>query len=479
MGDLLEAAVAKAAGRGATYAEARTVRLEREVSAMVNGRVEAPFASDSEGLGVRVLVDGGWGFAAVEGREPEGMTTAVDRAIELARHSARCRREPVVLAPLRPTRGEHRDVGRRDPLSVSRAERVEVLRATRAAVGGVSNIVQMRVQMDLRREHVELRTSEGTHTVQEIGVVGGGFAVTAEVRGTRTTRSFPHHGGWDYAVGGYEWLEGLDLPVAVGRLAREAVELTGGRPCPRAVTTVVVDPTMVGMILHETLGHPAELDRALGDELDNFGPSFLTPDKYDRYPYGSPLVSLTADATMPRGAGSFGFDDEGVPAQRFPLVSSGILRASLMSRESAARIGRVSNGTARASSWDRIPMARITNLVLEPGSSSLERLIADVDEGLYIHTFRTADIDDKRLLCSFGGEIGWEIRHGRLGGPIRSPIMFTNTPSLWRQCDGIGSAQESRITGISGCGKALPWQFIRTGQGGPPARFRNVQVGLP
>ena len=203
MGDLLEAAVAKAAGRGATYAEVRTVRLEREVSTMVNGRVEVPFASDSEGLGVRVLVDGGWGFAAVEGREHEGMTTAVDRAIELARHSARCRREPVVLAHHPPTRGEHWDVGRRDPLSVSRTERLEVLRATRAAVEGVvPNIAQMRVQMDLRREHVELRTSEGTHTVQELGVVGGGFAVTAEVRGTRATRSFPHHGGWQYRRGG-------------------------------------------------------------------------------------------------------------------------------------------------------------------------------------------------------------------------------------------------------------------------------------
>jgi TldD protein len=476
---LLTAALELAVDQGAAYAESRLARTEQEVLKLLNGEVDDAFNKTSAGLGVRVLVDGAWGFAAAAETGKRDLPSLVGRAVAIARASASHRREPVVFSPAAATVAEHRDTGRRDPFTIPMTERLALLRDAHAAMEQVDSIVRTQAQMDIRREQVGLMTTEGTYILQEIGVVGGGLSVVAEVDGTRAARSYPHHGGWDYAVGGYEWLEDLQLVNEGARIADEAVTLTKARACPRTVTTVVVDPTVLGMILHETMGHASELDRALGDELDNFGPSFLTPDKLDRYPYGSPCVSISADATQPGAAGSFGFDDEGTPAQRFPLVSNGVFRGYLMSRESAAHIGRVSNGAARASSWNRIPMPRITNIILEPGESSLDQLISEVDEGVYIQTWRTSDIDDKRLLCSFSGEIGWEIHHGRLRDPIRTPVMFASTPSLWRQCDGIGSREESRIIGITECGKGQPWQFVRTGQGGPPARFRNVQVGLP
>ncbi|MBM3450184.1 MAG: TldD/PmbA family protein [Armatimonadetes bacterium] len=464
---------------GASYAEARLVRYRQEQHVVVDGDEETAYRHDSAGLGIRLLINGGWGFAATAHTDDASLKTATKRAAAIAKASAQARRSPIALAAVQPVRAEHRMLGRIDPFSVPISERLALLHRAHAAMSAVSGVVQTKANMDLRREYVEVMTSEGAHVLQETSVVGGGVAATGESAGGRATRSYPHHGGWDYAVAGYEWFDGLNMAEAGARVAREAVEFSRAKPCPQGKMTVVFDPTMIGMVLHETLGHPAELDRVLRDELDNFGPSFMTPDKVNRFPYGSPLVSLTADATIPGAAGSFAFDDEGVPSQRFSLITNGVLSGYLMSRESAARIHRPSNGTSRASSWSRMPMVRITNLVLEPGTSSKDALIGEVDDGIYIETFRTADIDDKRLLCSFGGEIGWRIRHGRLVEPVKTPIVFTNTPDLWRQCDGIGYAAESRLTGIAECGKGLPWQFIRTGQGGPPARFRNVEVGLP
>jgi TldD protein len=234
---------------------------------------------------------------------------------------------------------------------------------------------------------------------------------------------------------------------------------------------------MVGTVLHETLGHPIELDRVLGDESDNFGSSFLKRQHMGRFTYASPIVNVVADGTLPGGVGSYGFDHEGVPAQRVQIVKDGVFQGFLSSRESGYSIGGQSNGSARASSWNRIPMVRITNLVLEPGESSLERMIAETRSGIYVETWKATDIDDKRLSFSFMGERGWRIRDGKLAELVKHPVIYGETPTFWSTCTGIGSASESFLTGILGCGKGLPWQFVATGQGGPPARFEGVRVG--
>jgi len=470
----LRRAVDAALGQGAQHVEARYGRETREPLTLVDGEVSSSRREETEGVGIRVLVDGGWGFcAAADAPDP---TVLADRAIALARASSRVGPREVVLAPIEAVTGEYKLVGARDPADVSFQERLDLLRAVDAALS-VGGIVRREVNMEIRREQMLLVTSDGSEIHQELSLVGGGFACKAQSNGRTATRTYPHHGGWSYATGGFEWFDEIDLEGAAPRIAAEALLLLDATPFSPSITTVILDPMMIGTLLHETVGHATELDRSLGEERENFGATFVRPERVGTYPYASPAVTVTADATYPGAAGSYLYDAEGAPAGRVPLIEQGVLVGLATSRECAAEIGQASSGAARASSWNRIPMARITNLVLEPGEHTLETLIADVDDGVYIATDATTDIDDNRELCAFGGEIGWRIRHGKLAEPLSRPIIYGDTHSFLRNCDAVGSRDEVQVSGIAGCGKGQPWQFVTTGQGGPPARFRNVQLG--
>ena len=469
----LRRAVDAALSQGAQHVEARYGRETREVLTLVDGEVSASRRDETAGVGVRVLVDGGWGFCAAADDDP---TVLAERAIALARASSRVGSREVVLANVAAVKAEHKLVGERDPTNVSLQERLDLLRGVDAALS-VSGIVRREVNMEIRREEMLLVTSDGSEIQQELALVGGGFACKAQSNGRSATRTYPHHGGWSYATGGFEWFDEIDLEGAAPRIAAEALLLLDAKPFSSAVTTVILDPMMIGTLLHETVGHATELDRSLGEERESFGATFVTSERVGTYPYASPTVTVTADATYPGAAGSYRYDAEGAPATCVPLIEHGVLVGLSTSRECAAELGQATTGAARASSWNRIPMARITNLVLQPGEHTLESLIADVDDGVYIATDATTDIDDNRELCAFGGEIGWRIRHGRLSEPLSRPIIYGDTHSFLRNCDGVGSLEETQVSGIAGCGKGQPWQFVTTGQGGPPARFRNVQLG--
>lgn len=476
---LLAEAVERGVGNGASYVEARFGRTRRETMTMADGAVDGAGTTVDQGLGVRVLIDGAWGFAASSVLDGRAVTEMVERATTIARRAHESLTQPAEMAPHDPVQDEVEMLGAVDPASVPVAERIELMREVHAALAATAGISGTRGHMDIHRDRMELLTSEGTEITQEVGVVGGGYVASAEGNGTTARRSFPHHGGWDYATAGFEWFQEDRFLGSAARIAAEAVTLLQAEACPTVSTTVVLDPAMIGTVLHETVGHATELDRILGDERDNFGGSFVTVERIGSFPYAAPIVSVAADATFPGGAGSYRYDAEGVAAQRVPVIERGVLTDATNSRECAAVLSRRSNGTARASAWNRIPMARMTNVYLEPGNDTLESLIGDVEDGIYIATDAMTDIDDNRELCSFGGEIGWRIRSGRLAEPIKRPYVYTDTHSLLGACDGIGSADERVVTGILGCGKGQPWQFIFTGQGGPPARFRNVSVGPP
>jgi len=471
--EALRGAVEAALDGGAAHAEARAGRETRRLLGLVDGELAVNRHDETAGVGVRVLVDGGWGFAASATADS---AVVAARALELARAAAKANSRDVTLAPVEPVRGEFSLTGDRDPATIPHAERVELLREVDAALE-LDGIARREVNIELRREESLLVTSDGSEIHQTLTIVGGGYACTAQRNGTAARRSFPHHGGWSYGTAGWEWFEQQDLVGQAPRIAREALLLLDAEPCPAGRTTVILDPMMIGTLLHETVGHATELDRSLGEERENFGATFVRPELLGHYPYGSPAVTVTADATYPGAAGSYVYDAEGAPAQRVTLIERGTLRELAMSRECAAELGRATNGAARVSAWNRIPMARITNLVLQPGEHTLESLIAGVDDGIYVATDASTDIDDNRELCAFGGEIGWRIRNGAIAEPVSCPIVYGNTHSFLRNCDGVGSHEETQVSGIAGCGKGQPWQFVTTGQGGPPARFRDVQVG--
>jgi TldD protein len=292
-------------------------------------------------------------------------------------------------------------------------------------------------------------------------------------------RSYPDsHGGAGYQ-GGWEAITALDLAGNAPRIAEQAVALLTAPICPGEVTTLILDGSQLALQVHESIGHPTELDRVLGDEAAFAGTSWVGAADAGTLRYGSEIVNVTADATIAGSLGSFGFDDEGVPAQRECIVRDGILTGFLSSRESAAAIGRTSSGAMRADGWNRIPLVRMTTVSLEPGAAgTLEDLIADTDRGIYMETNDSWSIDDKRLNFQFACEIAWEIRGGKLGHMLRNPDYTGITPKFWGGCDAICSESEWRVHGLGNCGKGEPMQVAHVAHGTAPARFRDVQVGV-
>jgi TldD protein len=244
------------------------------------------------------------------------------------------------------------------------------------------------------------------------------------------------------------------------------------------VTTIVVDAEQMVLQVHESVGHPTELDRVYGTEAAYAGTSFLKPGDLGSLRYGSEHMNITADPTTSLGLGTFGWDDEGSPARRQPVVERGVLAGYLASRETSALIGRDFGGSMRADNWSRMPLVRMTNLHLEPGSGSLDDLLADVDDGLYLSTNKSWSIDDKRLNFQFGTQVAWEIKKGKLGKMLRDPTYMGVTPEFWGRLDGVAGPDEWRMFGLTNCGKGQPGQHAHVSHGTSPARFRDVQVGV-
>jgi TldD protein len=261
-------------------------------------------------------------------------------------------------------------------------------------------------------------------------------------------------------------------------VGEQAAALLRADPCPSGTTAVVIDDEQMALQVHESVGHPTELDRVYGSEAAYAGTSFVKPGDLGSLRYGSEHMNITADSTTPGGLGAFGFDDEGVPAGREPIVREGILSGFLTSRETAARIGSGSGGSMRADSWSRMPLVRMTNLHLEPGEGSLDDLIAGVDDGVFLQTNKSWSIDDKRLNFQFGTQIAWEIRGGKLGRMLRDATYTGQTPVFWGSLDGVAGPEEWRLHGLTNCGKGQPGQHAHVSHGASPARFRNVQVGF-
>jgi TldD protein len=329
-----------------------------------------------------------------------------------------------------------------------------------------------------QREEKVLLTTDGAEIEQELVETGGGIDAIAARDGVVQQRSFPSaHGGLSLSAG-WEHVEALGLEREAPRVGEQAAALMRAGTCRPGIATIVVDAEQMALQVHESVGHPTELDRVYGTEAAYAGTSFLAPGDLGSLRYGSPHMHVTADATTPRGLGTFGFDDEGVPAAREPVVAEGVLRGFLSSRETAARLGAGSGGSMRADGWSRMPLVRMTNLHLEPGEGSREELIAEVDEGVYFETNKSWSIDDKRLNFQFGTQVAWEIRGGRLGRMLRDATYTGITPVFWGSLDAVGGPDEWRLFGLINCGKGQPGQSAHVSHGASPARFRGVQVGV-
>jgi TldD protein len=475
MRELCEEGVAAALAAGASYADARVVLRRNQTVATRNQRVDRLDDTETEGLGVRVLVDGAWGFACDRRLGAEGAQAAAAKACAFAKAAPGGHER--ALAQVEAARGDYRTPVEKDPFEISLADKVEhCLRAERALEHEDVKVTAAFVRA--QREHKVFVSSEGAATEQELVECGGGIDAMAIGDGLTQIRSHPSAHGGSSAQAGWEYIESLAFEREAPRVAEQAAALLRADLCPSQVTTVVIDAEQMELQVHESVGHPTELDRIYGTEAAYAGTSFLKPEDLGSLRYGSEHMNITADPTTTGGLGTFGFDDEGVPAAREPVVEQGVLRGFLTSRETAARIGHGTGGSMRADSWSRMPLVRMTNLHLEPGEGSLDDLIAGVDEGIFLQTNKSWSIDDKRLNFQFGTQVAWEIKQGKLGRMLRDATYTGQTPVFWGSLDAVAGPDEWRLHGLTNCGKGQPGQHAHVSHGTAPARFRNVQVGF-
>lgn len=475
------------------YADIRIVEHDAQNLATKDGVVEAAESSNSKGYGVRILKDGAWGFAGSNDFSKEGYGRTVRRALEIAESSAAYAPEKTVLAPQEPQKGSYKTTIAEDPFSVPLEEKLKLLLEADKAQRCSPKVTISQTSFSGHKEKKVFASSEGSLVDQEIIWCGAGIEASAAEGTDFQNRSYPNSHGGQFATRGYELVRQLDLVGNAPRVGEEAVALLTADQCPTGEFDLILDSNQLALQVHESAGHPTELDRALGYEASYAGTSFMTPDKLGNLAYGSKIVNITHDATLSGGLGTFGWDDEGVPAQRVYLVKDGVFVDYLTSRETVTELerelkkgeshfaegfaGRRSNGAMRASSWAKIPLIRMTNVNLEPGDAgALEDLIGDTENGIFMSTNRSWSIDDRRLNFQFGTEIAWEIKDGKLGRMLKNPSYQGMTPGFWSSCDAICGKDEWTIWGTPNCGKGQPSQVMHTGHGTSPARFRKVKI---
>jgi len=463
-----------------TWVDARFVDERREQLRLRNREVVATTRSRSRGVGVRVLVGGAWGFAASADVSAEAVTRAGWRAVDVARAASAVRRRDVRLVDEEPAIARYSSPRGQDPFAVPLDRKIAALLGPIERMhAGLPAGGSTTASMDWVHVVKTFVSSDGARIEQD--TLHGGAALSCLVvgdDGKPQRRSFPCFLDADVAQGGFEILDRLGLDEHAERIREEAIALTTAPPCPSGERDLILEGSQLALQVHESCGHATELDRVLGTEKSLAGASFLVPEMLGTMRYGSDLVTIAADATVPGGLGTFAYDDEGVRARRQLLVERGVLVGFQTSRETARELGLpCSSGGMRADGALRAPLIRMTNINLEPGEGTLEELVADTADGILMETNRSWSIDDLRLNFQFGCEVAWEIRHGRRTRLLRDPVYAGVTPRFWQACDAITGRSEWKVWGIQNCGKGEPLQLMYVGHGASPARFRGISVG--
>ncbi|MEE2687443.1 MAG: TldD/PmbA family protein [Chloroflexota bacterium] len=479
MDQLLLSTLDTAKVKGAEYADIRSVETSQERFVVRNGAVETITKDESTGFGIRVLINGAWGFASSPDITSDNLNKTTALAIQIAKASASHNRNAVDLGPAVTSKGTYITPIEIDPFKIPLDQKIDLLLESDKSMASVKKIRSRLSSLVFIREHKIFANTEGAYTDQTIYESGGGIQSTAVGDSEVQRRSYPQMNGRQQGCAGWEYITSLDIPGNSEKTAMEAAALLTAESCPTdIITDVIIGGSQLALQVHESCGHPIELDRVLGEEAAYAGTSFLTPDKLNNFSYGSEYVNITADSLRTPGLGSFGWDDEGVPSQTTPIVSSGQFVGYLMSRESASTLGLTSNGCMRASSWNRLPMIRMTNVSLEAGTWSLDDLISDTDSGIFMETNRSWSIDDRRYNFQFGTEMGYEIKNGKIGKLLKNCTYTGITPEFWNSCDAVCNSDHWVMWGTPNCGKGQPGQIGHTGHGASPARFRNIRVGV-
>ena len=459
-----------------TYADLRLIETKTEEIMIKQGKVERLDRTSDSGIGIRCLARGSWGFAATSSPRKADIAATTRSAASVARASSRTKKKDVELADKEVSTGKYQTDFIKDPFEVSLEEKIEYLLSCSEKLRSVKGVSISECWMECWRERKHYADTTGSDIVQEFSGIWFGIRATAIDGNDMQFRTYPAFHGQGLNRG-YEIVEEADLLGNCERVGEEAVMLLSARPCPVETTDLILTPPLVGIFIHESVGHPTELDRVFGTEANFAGTSHLVPEKLNNFKFGSDLVTIVADATTPGGLGSFWFDDEGVKAQKVDLIKDGLFVGYLSSRETARTLGQVSNGMMRAQRWCHIPLVRMTNINLEPRQGTLDAVIAETD-GYLLDGFKSVSIDDKRLNFNLGAEIGWRIKDGKMVEVIKNPVLSGITYEYWRSCNFVGGKESWVLYGIPSCGKGEPIQVVKVGHGAPPIRLAKVRLGV-
>jgi TldD protein len=464
---------------GVTYADVRAIETRDRDVTTKNGKAGHVASSESQGVGIRVLAFGCWGFAATSDVSRDGIERAASLAIEIARAGTAAKKGDVVLAPEEMYQTIWVSPCAIDPFSIPVDQNLSVLLAVDRELRRDSAISLAEASMHFERERQVFASTLGSLIDQTRTTSGAGFSALCYKDGEIQKRSYPNSFGGQYQLKGYELIDELALASHAPRIAEEAIALHSADQCPEGVFDLIVDSSQLGLQIHESIGHPIELDRVLGTEANYAGMSFLTLDQLHHLRYGSDIVNVVCDARLDHGPGlgTFAFDDEGVPAQQTDIIRDGQFTGYMTSRETAAAVGDTrSNGCMRADGWARLPLIRMTNVSLKPGEQSLEEVFG-ADHAIYMETNRSWSIDDKRYNFQFGCEIAWEMRNGKRLRMLKNPSYSGISTEFWNACAAIAGPQHWTLWGVPNCGKGQPEQVMGTGHGASPSRFHNIKIG--
>ena len=475
--ELAYIAVEEALRLKASYADVRYEAVWQEDVRLLDARLSGADTGIERGLGVRVLVGGAWGFSAVSEPTRHDVGVAVRRAVEMARAAAVLQERPVRLAEQDAQRGVFRISVDRDPVNVPLDEKVELLTRVSETLQSPEKAVGSQARFHSKRSHKVYVSSEGAEVEQDLIYSGLGFRVATSDGDNYQERSFMGPEGMVQGKG-WELVESINLMEQAELLAHEATELLRADACPEGPTDLILGGCQLATHLIWGLGSLLELDRVVGLGPEGRGGTFLMAGDLGSRRLGSPHLNLVSDPAHPEGAGAFGFDDEGVPAERIELITEGRLSGYLSGRETAALVGlERSQGSMRSGSWSEPARVRPSNLILEPGSGGdLEALIADTSHGVLIEGPRGWSVDGWGQSFVATSESAWAIENGKRARRLQNPSYRGGTDRFWTACDAVADASAFHLYGAPG--PREPWGEVPlVGAGASAARFRGVEVG--
>ncbi len=448
---------------------------ERSESYAVRKNVPMPLAAITDrGAMATVYADGGYGYAATSDLSPAGLAAALERAAQWARATARFALLDTRTLPMPTPLGEYTSPGVDEP-NLSRAEWYDLLAEESRQAGCDPRIIDWDASVEVRTSTQRLVTSTGGDVIQRFRFVMPGMAVTAHADGVTQQRTLNGYRGI-CQQGGLEILKRFGFAGGGRQIAEEALELLAAPNCPSGAMSVLLKPDQMILQIHESIGHPLELDRILGDERNFAGTSFVTPDMFGSYQYGSDLLNVTFDPTRPEELASYAYDDDGTRAEKAYLIRNGILERPLGGAISQARASLPGVANSRADNWNRPPIDRMANLNVEAGDSSMDDMISGIEHGVMMETNCSWSIDDSRNKFQFGCERAQLIENGKLKHVLKNPNYRGISERFWRNLVRVGNADTMKVLGTPYCGKGEPSQVIRVGHATPACVFRDVEV---